>query len=255
MFETVVIIGIACVIAAVVGGGLSLAGTSIPKFDSTRRQVALGITGALIIGLAVVFFKPPDPNPNPGPAAAPPATTVTKMDDVAVRVVDPDGHGIAPNGNGVIATIPSGQQPDRSVELKCQLSGDFSVKVHYALTQWPKASGARVGIIAGGFGIERLSDDEGNANGEKFAFATPYHTVVFTPASDVGGTLQIDRHGSAYVATVQPDGESQVQTIGFGTGRTDDAGVSISLWSGAGRDAGDRAVGFEDLQVTPRRHC
>jgi hypothetical protein len=58
-----VLIGVACVIAAIVGGGLKLTGIEIPLLTSVRRQVLLGALGiglAAGVGIAgVVGTAPP----------------------------------------------------------------------------------------------------------------------------------------------------------------------------------------------------
>lgn len=45
-----VLIGLACIIAAIVGGGLKLAGIEIPLLTSVRRQVLLGGLGIALAG-------------------------------------------------------------------------------------------------------------------------------------------------------------------------------------------------------------
>lgn len=48
--------GIACVVAAVVGGGLEAAGMTLPVLDSPIRQVLLGVVGLGLIVLSLVEF-------------------------------------------------------------------------------------------------------------------------------------------------------------------------------------------------------
>jgi hypothetical protein len=50
MNQTLLLVGIACVVAAVVGGGLKLAGTEFPLLTSTKRQAMLGIIGVAVAG-------------------------------------------------------------------------------------------------------------------------------------------------------------------------------------------------------------
>ena len=49
-FETV---GIACVIAAIVGGGLTLFGIQIPVLNAVRRQLMLGVLGVGFIAVSI----------------------------------------------------------------------------------------------------------------------------------------------------------------------------------------------------------
>lgn len=58
--------GAVAVIAAVVGGGLSAAGFTIPVLDKKRRQFALFLVGVILIILAIMFSDPaPRPEPRP----------------------------------------------------------------------------------------------------------------------------------------------------------------------------------------------
>jgi hypothetical protein len=43
------IIGVICILAAIVGGGLTLAGVKVPVIKSPRRQIALAILGVIVI--------------------------------------------------------------------------------------------------------------------------------------------------------------------------------------------------------------
>lgn len=52
MQETLLAAGIACLIAAVIGGGLKAFGIEIPALESGARQVALGILGVILVVLA-----------------------------------------------------------------------------------------------------------------------------------------------------------------------------------------------------------
>lgn len=53
MQETLLLAGIACVMAAIVGGGLKAFGFEIPALESGTRQAVLGILGLALIGFAV----------------------------------------------------------------------------------------------------------------------------------------------------------------------------------------------------------
>lgn len=49
MNEAVLLVGVGCVIAAVVGGGLSLANLKVPVVTSLPRQVLLGVIGLIVV--------------------------------------------------------------------------------------------------------------------------------------------------------------------------------------------------------------
>lgn len=62
-----VLIGLACVIAAIVGGGLKLSGIEIPVLASVRRQVLLGGLGIALmagVGIAKLVERSASPGDN-----------------------------------------------------------------------------------------------------------------------------------------------------------------------------------------------
>jgi hypothetical protein len=50
MTTTLVTLGILCLIAAIVGGGLSGFGVQLPLLESVRRQFLLGALGICLLG-------------------------------------------------------------------------------------------------------------------------------------------------------------------------------------------------------------
>ena len=50
--NTFLMAGLACLIAALVGGGLNAFGIEIPVLEPVSHQVALGILGLILIGVA-----------------------------------------------------------------------------------------------------------------------------------------------------------------------------------------------------------
>lgn len=70
MSTTLLSAGVACLIAAVIGGGMKAFGVEIPVLKSVRRQAATGLLG---LALAIAAFLVP----NPDSRAGPPATTAT----------------------------------------------------------------------------------------------------------------------------------------------------------------------------------
>ena len=86
MQSTFLTVGIACLIAAIVGGGLKAFGIEIPLLKSVPRQLLLGGFGAVLLILSFVVmpakqnrtqprdvYTPPHsvPTPSPGPEPAP----------------------------------------------------------------------------------------------------------------------------------------------------------------------------------------
>ena len=49
MPETFMLLGVVCIIAAIVGGGFEAAGYKVPVIDSRARQLALGLFGVVLV--------------------------------------------------------------------------------------------------------------------------------------------------------------------------------------------------------------
>ena len=64
MKNTLLILGIVCIIAAIVGGGLSAFGIVIPLLNSIRRQLLLATFGLVLLAVALFFPSPPPVRPN-----------------------------------------------------------------------------------------------------------------------------------------------------------------------------------------------
>jgi eukaryotic-like serine/threonine-protein kinase len=78
--QTLTLVGLACVIAAVVGGGLKLIGIEIPPLTSFRRQVLLGSVGIAVlagVGIAALTGVPTSPKSTDGNGPQPPAPTAS----------------------------------------------------------------------------------------------------------------------------------------------------------------------------------
>jgi hypothetical protein len=57
MATTLLTAGIACIVAAIVGGGLKAFGLEIPALASSRRQIGLGLFGAALLAAAAVASR------------------------------------------------------------------------------------------------------------------------------------------------------------------------------------------------------
>lgn len=68
MEATVLLLGLACIIAAVVGGGLKLAKVEIPLVSSTVRQAILALVGVLLVVVSLQLF-PSEPDDADEPSA------------------------------------------------------------------------------------------------------------------------------------------------------------------------------------------
>ena len=65
MYQTLIIIGIVCIISAVVGGGLTAFGIKVPPLSGGLRVVAVLLTGAVLIVVGIKIKPAPAP---PGPS-------------------------------------------------------------------------------------------------------------------------------------------------------------------------------------------
>lgn len=67
MTATFLAAGLVCLVAAVIGGGLTALGWQIPGIKSIKRQVVLGLLGMALIGVALKTSSPaPQPSPTSG---------------------------------------------------------------------------------------------------------------------------------------------------------------------------------------------
>ena len=60
MTSTLLTAGLACLVAAIVGGGLKAFGVEILIVASTNRQLLLGVVGVLLLGGALIVVQRPD---------------------------------------------------------------------------------------------------------------------------------------------------------------------------------------------------
>jgi hypothetical protein len=72
MNETLVLVGVACVLGAIVGGGLSAFGIALPLISSIARQVGLAMAGLALIAWGT-FMTPRGEGTSAPPTAATPA--------------------------------------------------------------------------------------------------------------------------------------------------------------------------------------
>ncbi|SRR5260221_2633950 len=97
MQTTFLTAGIACVIAAIIGGGLKAFGIDIPVFRSTKRQLALGVLGASFI--CVAFALQPrsvaqEPISKPTPHVAPHLLVQFSQRGGPFTIIGPNPSGV-----------------------------------------------------------------------------------------------------------------------------------------------------------------
>ncbi len=97
MSTTLLSIGLACIIAAIVGGGLKAFQIEIPVLQSTRRQIILGAFGCLL--LVGAWLLQPQPTTTPlilqGSVMRDDADPVKRNPLKGVQVIDADAPGLA----------------------------------------------------------------------------------------------------------------------------------------------------------------
>lgn len=78
--DKVLIAGIVCVMAAIVGGGLKAFGIEMPILKNRSRQLSLGAFGIVLLGIALILgLGKPSPEANPSVVGVPAAKEVPKM--------------------------------------------------------------------------------------------------------------------------------------------------------------------------------
>ena len=92
MSATLLTAGIACLIAAIVGGGLKAFGIEIPPLQSRIRQAALAGVGMLLLFFSLMPTFPPAATPSPNS----PAQTATVTQPVATKQPELSAAAMAP---------------------------------------------------------------------------------------------------------------------------------------------------------------
>jgi len=76
MHETLLLIGIVCILGAIVGGGLRIVGVEFDLIKSVFRQLLLAIAGCVLIWASFIVDRPnPLPTGNPTPTPKPTITS------------------------------------------------------------------------------------------------------------------------------------------------------------------------------------
>jgi hypothetical protein len=125
METTLLVVGLGCVVAAIVGGGIKLQQLEIREFTSLWRQGLLGTFGAVLL-LIVAWNNVvggDDDDPTPTPVGPPTATAASPPTEPPVRTPGPSGEpSIAlsvttgPPGTSVIVS-GSGFEPGETVTI------------------------------------------------------------------------------------------------------------------------------------------
>lgn len=155
---TVLACGLVCVVAAIVGGGVTAAGWQFPIVNSIRRQTILGVFGLILVGISLfgrgqfpdeakeAHHSARQTSPNPAPE-------ITKFrDDLSVIIDDAQaGFNSTTDGNGnrLVPTLTGALRGQLCEEPK-DLTADGTLYVDFACYDFDldgKPSGTFAGLV------------------------------------------------------------------------------------------------------------
>jgi hypothetical protein len=137
---TVLVCGLTCVVAAIVGGGVKAAGWQFPIVNSVRRQMILGIFGLILIGISVFGRPHPDLTPGAGSDStkeSPPApkSSVNQFRDDLFVIIDDAQNGFKSitdsDGHRLVPPLPGALRGQLHKELT-GITADGSLAVEFA---------------------------------------------------------------------------------------------------------------------------
>jgi hypothetical protein len=120
MQNTLLTAGIACVMAALIGGGLKAFTIEIPVLSSITRQVVLGVFGLVLIGIGVIRGGSIDRPSSPGPTSAPSAGKATETP----RTQEPGQKGPSSGPSSVETPSPATGRQVALEKVVFRLPGD-----------------------------------------------------------------------------------------------------------------------------------
>ena len=114
MHTTLLTTGLVCMIAAIIGGGLKAFGIEVPAFQSTRRQVVLGLFGLVLFSVGFSPSPPTPPTPQPvtqggAPMPAAPQAASNRYVFRCSFFSDPHIYYVKADDE-IVGVAPSGQQ-------------------------------------------------------------------------------------------------------------------------------------------------
>lgn len=117
MQNNLLVAGIACMIAALIGGGLKAFTIEIPLLGSVRRQIFLGLFGAILMALSFVVWRANE-------SAAPPVPTPHR-NDASLASPSPPPPAQQPRVQEISLVKSSFFLPDDDIEMKNAKVGPF----------------------------------------------------------------------------------------------------------------------------------
>jgi hypothetical protein len=162
MQTTFLTVGIACLIAAAAGGGLTAFGIAIPVLSSLTRQLVLGILGAAFVGMSIWL------------------TPIPPLPPLKIEITSPKG-GEAVDYEVVVRGTISGTLPARLTYLwgfVTPVSGDYQAEEKW----WPQS---RITPAGEGWDIHfEIGDKKEDIGKDK-----EYLLAVFLLTSEVDASL------------------------------------------------------------------
>jgi hypothetical protein len=126
---TVLACGLVCVVAAIVGGGVTAAGWQFPIVNSVRRQMILGIFGLALVGVALFSRSEPKNNTasnvgskDSGSQSVQPPNDIDKFRDSLTMIIEaaPDGYASIKdrNSNSLVRMLPRAVSGELGVDYR-----------------------------------------------------------------------------------------------------------------------------------------
>ena len=144
--------GVALVVAAVVGGGFTLAGIEVPVISSLIRQVLMGVVGAVLLVVDVAYLSAGSNGPPVAPATTTvpqPASTAPPTSRPPTTPAPPEAAPSCPDARAqpVRSGAVSDVDPRSGIDLDCGL-----------VTGVEQAPGADVSGRMGGIFLDTVSE-------------------------------------------------------------------------------------------------
>jgi hypothetical protein len=138
MQNNLLVAGMACVIAALIGGGLKAFTIEIPLLGSMRRQIALGLFGAILMALSfAVWWQSEFPGP-----PAPLSQTTKQAPDQTPSAPTPSQH---PRDQEISLAKSSFLLPDDGIRMNNAKVGPFCCTGNVVIVRSP--DGDPIGYI------------------------------------------------------------------------------------------------------------
>lgn len=176
--------GIACLIAAIVGGGLKAFGIEIPLLQSLTRQIILGVLGVVLVVVSFATSSPPIP-----------PDTKTSPTPSPTRVASPGPTRVVPTRGGGQLHLSVNNNPRVVVA-----GGQTTILVRVTDRTGNAIAGAKVHVSAGGgsFASTGVTNADGLTDAQGL-FRTNWQTYEARAyTGDMGYAMRIEATKEGY---------------------------------------------------------